>query len=77
MTPRATTGCPAAPAARQIGDEEVSQQPEQDEVSRMDDFEVIRERQDVMQALAALTDRYRRLNREMTSRKTLQWMVPQ
>jgi hypothetical protein len=55
----------------------VSQQTEQDEVSRMDDFEVIRERQDVMRALAALTDRYRRLNREMTSRKTLRWMMPQ
>ena len=46
-----------------------------DDVSRMDDFEVIRERQDVMKALARLTDRYRRLNAEMTSRKTLRWMV--
>ena len=53
----------------------MSQQPEQDEVSRMDDFEVIRERRDVMTALARLTDRYRRLNAEMTRRETLRWMV--
>jgi hypothetical protein len=57
------------------GDEAVSQQPEQDAVSRMDDFEVIRERQNVMTALAELTDRYRRLNAEMTRRETLRWMV--
>lgn len=53
----------------------MSQQPEQDEVSRMDDFEVIRERQDVMTALAKLTDRYKRLNHEMRRRETLRWMV--
>ena len=41
----------------------------------MDDFEVIRERQNVMTALAELTDRYRRLNAEMTGRDTLRWMV--
>ncbi len=41
----------------------------------MDDFEVIRERQNVMTALAELTDRYRRLNAEMTRRQTLRWMV--
>jgi hypothetical protein len=41
----------------------------------MDDFEVIRERQNVMAALAALADRYRRLNAEMSSRTTLRWMV--
>lgn len=53
----------------------MSQQPEQDEVSRMDDFEVIRERQDVMTALTELTDRYKRLNREMSRRETLRWMA--
>jgi hypothetical protein len=41
----------------------------------MDDFEVIRERQNVMTALANLTDRYKRLNDEMTRRQTLRWMV--
>lgn len=53
----------------------MSQQPEQDEACRMDDFEVIRERQDVMTAVAELTDRYRRLNAEMNRRATLRWMV--
>ena len=53
----------------------MSQQPGQDEVSRMDDFEVIRERQNVMTALAELTDQYRRLNTEMARRETLRWMV--
>jgi hypothetical protein len=53
----------------------VSQQPEQDEISRMDDFEVIKERQNVMTALADLTDRYRRLNQEMNRRGTLRWMA--
>jgi hypothetical protein len=53
----------------------VSQQPERDEVSGMDDFEVIRERREVMAALAALTDRYKRLNYEMSRRETLRWMV--
>jgi len=57
------------------GGEAMSQQPEQDEVSRMDDFEVIRERQNVMTALAELTDQYRRLNTEMARRETLRWMV--
>lgn len=41
----------------------------------MDDFEVIRERRKVMTALAVLTDRYKRLNDEMTRRETLRWMV--
>ena len=41
----------------------------------MDDFEVIRERQDVMTALAELTNRYKRLNREMSRRETLRWMA--
>jgi hypothetical protein len=53
----------------------VSQQPEQDEVNRMDDFEVIKARWEVMTALAELTDRYRWLNREMSRRETLRWMV--
>ena len=53
----------------------MSQQPDQDEVSRMDDFEVISERQNVMTALAELTDRYKRLNREMSRRETLRWMA--
>jgi hypothetical protein len=42
----------------------------------MDDFEVIAERLRVMTALASLTGRYKRLNDEMTRRKTLQWMTP-
>jgi hypothetical protein len=50
-------------------------QPEADEVSRMDDFEVIAERFRVMTTLASLTDRYKRLNDEMTKRTTLRWMV--
>jgi hypothetical protein len=50
-------------------------QPQGDEVSRMDDFEVIAERLRVMTALASLTDRYKRLNDEMTERQTLRWMV--
>ena len=51
-------------------------QPEADEVSRMDDFEVIAERLRVMTALASLTGRYKRLNDEMTKRETLRWMAP-
>jgi hypothetical protein len=46
-----------------------------DDVSWLDDFEVLAERQRVMAALAALTDKYRRLNNEMTRRKTLQWIL--
>jgi hypothetical protein len=41
----------------------------------MDDFEVIAERRRVAVALAALTDRYRALNREITTRETLKWML--
>jgi hypothetical protein len=51
------------------------EQPEADEVSRMDDFQVIAERLKVMSALASLTDRYKRLNEEMTRRETLRWMT--
>ena len=45
------------------------------DVSGMDDFEVIAERQRVMATLAALTDRYRELNHEITTRETLKWML--
>jgi hypothetical protein len=44
-------------------------------VSELDDFQVIAERARVMRALAALTDRYRRLNEEMGRRVTLAWML--
>jgi hypothetical protein len=46
-----------------------------DDISGLDDFEVLAERQRVSVALAALTDRYRQLTREMNQRKTLQWML--
>jgi hypothetical protein len=49
-------------------DEEIS-------VLKLDDFEVIAERARLTQAIAALTDRYRQLNQEMTRRETLQWMA--
>ena len=45
------------------------------DVSRLDDFQVIAERQRVMAALAALTDQYRELNQEINRRDTLQWML--
>jgi hypothetical protein len=45
------------------------------EVSGLDDFQVITERQRVMAALAALTERYRALNQELSTRETLRWMV--
>ena len=43
--------------------------------SRMDDFQVIAERQRVMANLAALTDQYRALNQEITRRESLRWML--
>ena len=46
-----------------------------DDVSRLDDFELIAERQRVIAALTALTDKYRRLNYEMTHRETLRWIL--
>jgi hypothetical protein len=46
------------------------------EYAGLDDFEVIAERRRVMDMLAALTDRYRRLNQEMSRRGTLRWMLP-
>jgi hypothetical protein len=45
------------------------------DVSGMDDFEVIAERRRVVETLAALTDRYRLLNREISTRDTLKWML--
>jgi hypothetical protein len=49
--------------------------PGRPDVSRMDDFQVIAERQRVMTTLAALTDEYRELNQELQRRDTLQWML--
>ena len=46
------------------------------DIGQLDDFQVIAERIRVMEAIAALTDRYRRLNQEMTRRVTLRWMLP-
>jgi len=45
------------------------------DLGQLDDFQVIAERVRVMDALAALTDRYRRLNQEMGRRVTLAWMA--
>ena len=45
-------------------------------ISRLDDFQVIVERAAVSRALAALTDTYSLLCREMTRRETLRWMLP-
>ena len=45
------------------------------DVSRMDDFQVIAQRQRVMTALAALTDQYRELNQEINRRESLRWML--
>jgi hypothetical protein len=45
------------------------------DLGQLDDFQVIAERLRMMNALAALTDRYRRLNQEMRRRVTLAWMV--
>jgi hypothetical protein len=44
------------------------------DVSGMDDFEVLTERRRVAATLAALTDRYRALNQEISKRETLKWM---
>jgi hypothetical protein len=46
------------------------------EFTQLDDFQVIAERRRVIEMLAALTDRYRKLNREMNRRDTLRWMLP-
>jgi hypothetical protein len=45
------------------------------DLSRMDDFQVIAERKRVMASLAALTDQYRALNQEIQRRRTLRWML--
>jgi len=47
-----------------------------DDIVQLDDSQVIAERRRVMETLAALTDRYRRLNQEMGRRVTLRWMLP-
>ena len=46
-----------------------------EDTGQLDDFQVIAERAQVAQAIAALTDRYRELNQEMTKRGSLQWML--
>jgi hypothetical protein len=45
------------------------------EFAGLDDFEVMAERRQVTEELAALADRYRELNREMSRRETLRWML--
>jgi hypothetical protein len=45
------------------------------EIAELDDFQVIFQRRQVAETLAALTDRYRKLNQEMNRRETLRWMV--
>jgi len=45
------------------------------DATRMDDFQVIAERQRVMATLAALTDQYRELNQEINRRESLKWML--
>jgi hypothetical protein len=62
---------------RRDGQQEVRQvsQPEPDDVSRLDDFQVLSERRRVIEALAVLTQEYKRLTDEMTRRETLRWMV--
>ena len=47
-----------------------------DDIRQLDDFQVLAERSQVVEAIAALTDRYRKLNQEMTRRATLRWMLP-
>jgi hypothetical protein len=41
----------------------------------LDDFELIAERARLAEMLAALTDQYRQLTREMNRRETLRWML--
>ncbi len=45
-------------------------------LTELDDFQVITERLRVMDTIAALTDRYRKLNEEMSRRPALSWMLP-
>jgi hypothetical protein len=44
-------------------------------LSGLDDFEVIAERARLAGLIAALTDQYRALNREMGRRRTMRWML--
>jgi len=44
-------------------------------IRQLDDFEVIAERARVADLIAALADHYRALNREMSRRGTLRWML--
>jgi len=45
------------------------------EVTELDDFQVIAERRRLTEAITALTDKYRRINQEMSRRETLRWML--
>jgi hypothetical protein len=45
------------------------------DVTLLNDFQVIAERFRVMTALARLTDKYKELNAEINKRETLRWMV--
>jgi hypothetical protein len=45
------------------------------EFAELDDFQVIAERRQAAETIAALTDRYRKLSQEMNRRETLRWMV--
>ena len=47
-------------------------QPEPDDVSRLDDFQVLSERRRVMESLAFLTQEYKRLTDEMTQERNPQ-----
>jgi hypothetical protein len=47
-----------------------------EDVSELDDFQVIAERALLTETIAALTVRYKELNQEMTRRETLRWMLP-
>jgi hypothetical protein len=46
-----------------------------EDAGQLDDFQVIAERAQVASQIAALTDRYRELNQEMTRRGSLRWML--
>ena len=45
-------------------------------ISGLNDFEVIAERRVASDAIASLTEKYRRLCLEMSRRETLRWMLP-
>jgi hypothetical protein len=46
------------------------------EIADLDDFQVIAERRQAAETIAALTDRYRKLSQEMNRRENLRWMLP-